>query len=76
MEELRLAALEDRVEADLALGRHRDLVAELEALVSEHESRERLCGQLMLAEATLELLGLVRGNVQNDRSAMHQLISG
>ena len=49
LEELRLAALEDRVEADLALGRHRDLVPELEALVSEHEGRERLCGQLMLA---------------------------
>jgi predicted ATPase/DNA-binding SARP family transcriptional activator len=49
LEELRLAALEDRIEADLALGRHRDLVAELEALVAEHRSRERLCGQLMLA---------------------------
>ena len=36
LEELRLAALEDRIEADLALGRHRDLVPELEALVSEH----------------------------------------
>ena len=49
LDELRLAALEDRIEADLQLGRHRDLVAELEALVSEHGSRERLCGQLMLA---------------------------
>ena len=49
LEELRLAALEDRIEADLALGRHRDLVPELEALVAEHGSRERLCGQLMLA---------------------------
>src|SRR4051794_1596677 len=49
LEELRVGALEDRVEADLALGRHRDLIAELEALVSEHGSRERLCGQLMLA---------------------------
>jgi DNA-binding SARP family transcriptional activator len=47
--ELRLAALEDRVAADLALGRHRELVAELQALVAEHPSRERLCGQLMLA---------------------------
>jgi predicted ATPase/DNA-binding SARP family transcriptional activator len=49
LEELRLAALEDRIDAELALGRHRDLVAELEALVAEHTSRERLCGQLMLA---------------------------
>jgi predicted ATPase/DNA-binding SARP family transcriptional activator len=49
LDELRLAALEDRIEADLALGRHRDLVPELESLVSEHASRERLCGQLMLA---------------------------
>src|SRR4051794_2114682 len=46
---LRLAALEDRIEADLALGRHRDLVSEVEALVSEHGHRERLSGQLMLA---------------------------
>ena len=36
LEELRLAALEDRINADLALGRHRALVPELEALVSEH----------------------------------------
>jgi predicted ATPase/DNA-binding SARP family transcriptional activator len=49
LEELRLAALEDRIESDLALGRHGELVPELEALVAEHGSRERLCGQLMLA---------------------------
>jgi predicted ATPase/DNA-binding SARP family transcriptional activator len=49
LDELRLAALEDRIEADLQLGRHRELVAELEALVSEHAGRERLSGQLMLA---------------------------
>ena len=36
LEAMRLAALEERVEADLALGRHRELVPELEALVSEH----------------------------------------
>ena len=34
LEELRLAALEDRIDADLALGRHHELVAELEALVA------------------------------------------
>jgi predicted ATPase/DNA-binding SARP family transcriptional activator len=47
--ELRLAALEDRIAADLGLGRHRELVPELQGLVAEHSSRERLCGQLMLA---------------------------
>jgi predicted ATPase/DNA-binding SARP family transcriptional activator/Flp pilus assembly protein TadD len=49
LQELRLAVLEDRIEADLALGRHRELVSELEGLVAEHHGRERLCGQLMLA---------------------------
>jgi DNA-binding SARP family transcriptional activator len=45
----RLAALEDRVEADLALGRHRAVVGELETLVQQHPGRERLLAQLMLA---------------------------
>jgi DNA-binding SARP family transcriptional activator/pimeloyl-ACP methyl ester carboxylesterase/class 3 adenylate cyclase len=49
LEELRLAAVEDRVDADLALGRHHELVPELEPLVAEHLFRERLRGQLMLA---------------------------
>ena len=49
LEELRLAALEDRIDADLALGRHHELVPELEPLVAEHAFRERLRGQLMLA---------------------------
>ncbi len=47
--ELRLEALENRIDADLALGRHASLVPELDALVGEHPFRERLCGQLMLA---------------------------
>jgi YVTN family beta-propeller protein len=47
-EELRLAAIEDRVDADLALGRHRELVGELQALVEQHPLRERVRGQLML----------------------------
>jgi DNA-binding SARP family transcriptional activator/ABC-type branched-subunit amino acid transport system substrate-binding protein/streptogramin lyase len=49
LEELRLVALEERAETVLALGRHVELVAELEALVQEHPSRERLVGALMLA---------------------------
>ena len=49
LEELRLAAVENRVEAESALGRHSDLVGELETLVAKHPSRERLQGQLMLA---------------------------
>src|SRR5438309_893064 len=49
LEELRLAALEDRIEADLASARHAELVPELEGLVSRNPMRERLRGQLMLA---------------------------
>ena len=49
LEELRLAALEARIGADLALGRHDALTAELEQLAGEHPLRERLHGQLMLA---------------------------
>ncbi|HXG76560.1 MAG TPA: BTAD domain-containing putative transcriptional regulator [Gaiellaceae bacterium] len=49
LEELRLLATETRVEADLQLGRHAQVVPELERLVSEHPLRERLRGLLMLA---------------------------
>ena len=49
LEELRLSALIERIDVELALGRHLDLVAELETLVAEHPLRERLRGQLMLA---------------------------
>jgi DNA-binding SARP family transcriptional activator/streptogramin lyase len=49
LQELRLRTLEERVEADLALGRHADLVGELERLVTAHPLRERPRGQLMLA---------------------------
>src|SRR5438046_1669745 len=47
--ELRMAALEERIEADLALGQHDILVGELEALLAENPLRERLRGQLMVA---------------------------
>jgi DNA-binding SARP family transcriptional activator/DNA-binding beta-propeller fold protein YncE len=49
LEELRLQTLEDRVDAELALGRHEALVAELRELVDRHPLRERLRAQLMAA---------------------------
>ena len=49
LEEIRLAAVELRIDADLALGRHDELVGELEALVAEHPLRERLRRHLMTA---------------------------
>jgi len=49
LDALRLAALEARIDAELALGRHAELVPELETLVREQPLRERLRGQLMLA---------------------------
>ena len=49
LEELRLAALGSRIDADLLLGRHAELVAELESLVRRDPLNERLCAQLMVA---------------------------
>jgi len=49
IEERRLLATEDRIDADLALGRHAELVGELRGLTSEQPLRERLWGQLILA---------------------------
>jgi YVTN family beta-propeller protein len=49
LEELHLAAVEDRLEADLAVGQARELIGELRDLVERHPLRERLRGQLMLA---------------------------
>jgi DNA-binding SARP family transcriptional activator/DNA-binding beta-propeller fold protein YncE len=49
LDELRLGALEERIEADLALGRHDAVIAELEELVRRYPLRERLRAQLMLA---------------------------
>src|SRR5438477_5967398 len=49
LDELRLTALMDRIDCDLALGRHEDVFGELQVLVGEHPLRERLRAQLMLA---------------------------
>jgi DNA-binding SARP family transcriptional activator len=64
LEERRLVALEERIEADLALGRHDDLVGELEALIVKNPLRERLRGQLMLA--------LYRSGRQSEALAAYQ----
>ena len=49
LEEARLAAVEDRIDADLACGRHAALVSELDGVIAAHPLRERPCGQRMLA---------------------------
>jgi WD40 repeat protein/DNA-binding SARP family transcriptional activator len=49
LQEARLAALEDRIEAELALGGDRELIPEIESLIASNPLRERLRGQLMLA---------------------------
>ena len=49
LEELRLAGLEERIDAELGVGRNAALVPELQTLVAQHPLRERLRGQLMLA---------------------------
>ena len=64
LQELRLVAIERRIEADLALGRNAELVPELEGLVAEHPLRERLRGHLMLA--------LYRSGRQGDALAAYQ----
>jgi len=64
LEELHIAAIEERIEADLALGRHDLLVGELGSLVIDHPFRERLRRQLMLA--------LYRAGRQADALAAYQ----
>ena len=49
LQELRLSALEDLIDAKLAVGRHAEVAAQLPALVEEQPMRERMWGQLMVA---------------------------
>lgn len=71
LEDLRLAAFEERVEADLALARHADLIGELDASVAENPHRERLRGQLMLA---LYRSGRQAEALQAYQAARHALV--
>jgi predicted ATPase/DNA-binding SARP family transcriptional activator len=64
LEELRLTALEERIDAELAAGRHSELVPDLERLVTAHPLREPLRGQLMLA--------LYRAGRQGDALQVYQ----
>ena len=68
LQEARLAALEDRIEADLTLGSDRELVPEIESLVASNPLQERLRGQLMLA--------LYRAGRQADALTVYRQTSG
>ncbi len=72
LEELRLACVEGRVEAELALGRHAELAPELKALVAEHPFRERLRAQHMLA---LYRLGRRAEALESYRAARRTLVA-
>ena len=71
LEELRLSALEDRIEADLALGRHEEVVAELESLAREHPLRERLQGLRLIA---LYRCGRQAGALEAYRTTRRRLV--
>ena len=64
LEELRVAAVQLRIEADLVLGRHAQLVSKLRGLVLEHPAREQLRAHLMLA--------LFRSGRQSEALAAYQ----
>ena len=66
LEDLRLAALEARIEADLALGRHAELVGELNALTAANPLHERFWAQLTLA--------LYRSGRQTEALAVYQKV--
>ena len=70
LEEARLAAVEDRIEADLMLGGHGELTGELEALVRAHPLRERLWGQLIIALYRAGRQGDALGAYQRARAVL------
>ncbi|MFL6035175.1 MAG: BTAD domain-containing putative transcriptional regulator [Gaiellaceae bacterium] len=73
LDELRLSTLEERLDADLARGRHTELVGELEALVDAHPHRERLRGQLMLALYRSGRQAEALAAYRDARLALHEL---
>ncbi|SFP44520.1 Predicted ATPase [Amycolatopsis arida] len=72
--ELRLAAVEDRVEADLRLGRGAELTTELAQLVAEHPLRERLVGALMRALCAAGRPAEALGAYERARSALAEAL--
>ena len=66
LEELRLVALEARIDADLELGRHAEVIGELEGLLAAEPTRERFAGQLMTA--------LYRSGRQSDALEVYQRV--
>jgi DNA-binding SARP family transcriptional activator len=73
LEDLRLTAVADRVDADLALGRGDRLVAELEALCAEHPLHERLAAQLVTALSAAGRQADALGAWAQDRQGRSQL---
>ena len=72
LDSLRLAAQMDRIDCDLALGLHEQVLGELTSLVAEHPLRERLHGQLILA---LYRAGRQADALQAYREAREQLVA-
>jgi DNA-binding SARP family transcriptional activator len=71
--DLHLAALEERIDAELALGRHAELIGELETLVAEQPHRERLRAQLMLALYRCARQADALAAFRNARAALNEL---
>ena len=70
LDELRLTALMDRIDCDLALGRHEEVLGELQVLVGEHPLRERLRAQLMLALYRADRQAEALGEYQRAREVL------
>jgi Bacterial transcriptional activator domain len=73
LEDLRLVATEEQIQAELELGHHRDVIGPLRALCERHPDRERPAGQLMLAlyrsgrqAEALDAFGRIRGHLARE----------